>query len=220
MTTTEPVSAAAQASDAELIRAVRDGDSGAYGTLYERHSAAARRLATQFVRAAADDLPDPGDPFVDPAIAKLENSLIRSAFMSLPERWTAVLWHTEIEQSKPAEVALLLGLTPNGVAALSYRAREALRQAYLQMHLSAVTSEECRPVVGRLGAHVRGALSRRDGRRVDSHLRRCGDCRAAHDELVSINGALRGLLAPIVLGGAAAGYLAEAGGHASAGAGQ
>jgi DNA-directed RNA polymerase specialized sigma24 family protein len=42
----------------------------------------------------------------------------------LPERWQAVLWHTEIEGSRPAEVASLLGLTANGVAALGYRARE------------------------------------------------------------------------------------------------
>jgi len=39
-----------------------------------------------------------------------------------------VLWHTEIEGARPAEVAALLGLTANGVAALAYRAPEGLRQ--------------------------------------------------------------------------------------------
>jgi RNA polymerase sigma factor (sigma-70 family) len=280
MTMTEPLGATvphaatatacttATASDGELIDAVRAGDTQAYGTLYERHAAAARRLASQFVRGSADaedvvaetftrvlrvirrgggpaeafrpylltavrrvacdqlrgqrtqiptdDLPDPGQPFVDPAVASLERSLIARAFMSLPERWTAVLWHTEIEQARPAEIALVLGLTPNAVAALSYRAREGLRQAYLQMHLSVVKREECRPVAGQLGAHVRGALSRRDRRRVDNHLRGCADCEAAHAELTSINGSLRGMLGPIFLGGAAAAYLSASGGHAAA----
>jgi RNA polymerase sigma factor (sigma-70 family) len=44
-------------SDAELISAVRGGDLDAYGTLFERHVDAARRLARQLVPAGdADDL--------------------------------------------------------------------------------------------------------------------------------------------------------------------
>ena len=45
------------ASDAELISAVRGGDVDAYGTLFERHVDAARRLARQLVSPGdADDL--------------------------------------------------------------------------------------------------------------------------------------------------------------------
>jgi hypothetical protein len=72
---------------------------------------------------------DPGVPFADPAAADLERTMIARAFASLPQRWQAVLWHTEIEGARPAEVATLLGLTANGVAALACRAREGLRQA-------------------------------------------------------------------------------------------
>jgi hypothetical protein len=39
-------------------------------------------------------------------------------------------------------MAPLLGLTANSVAALAYRAREGLRQAYLQMHLSGAGRDE------------------------------------------------------------------------------
>jgi DNA-directed RNA polymerase specialized sigma24 family protein len=77
--------------------------------------------------------------------------MIARAFRSLPERWQAVLWHTDIEASGPAEIAWLLGLSANSVAALAYRAREGLRQAYLQMHLSEVVRQECRPIAGKLG---------------------------------------------------------------------
>ena len=42
-----------------------------------------------------------------------------------------VLWHTEVEGQRPAEVAPLLGMSPNSVSALAYRAREGLRQAFV-----------------------------------------------------------------------------------------
>ena len=53
-----------------------------------------------------------------------------AAFAALPERWQRVLWHTAVEGRSAAEIAPLLGLAPNAVAALSYRARVGLRQAY------------------------------------------------------------------------------------------
>ena len=53
-----------------------------------------------------------------------------AAFAALPERWRRVLWHTEVEGRSAVEMAVLLGLAPNAVAALAYRAREGLRQAY------------------------------------------------------------------------------------------
>ena len=152
---------------------------------------------------------DPGVPFADPALADLERSMIARAFFSLPGRWQAVLWHTEIEGGRPAEVAALLGLTANGVAALAYRAREGLRQAYLQMHLSGAIRSECRPVASKLGAYVRDGLSRQQAATVAVHLSACGDCRAVYAELADVNKALRGI-APVVLGPAAAAYLAAA----------
>jgi RNA polymerase sigma factor (sigma-70 family) len=166
------------------------------------------------------DIPDQGEPFVDLAAESLERSLVARAFRSLPERWSAVLWHTEVEQASAAEVATLLGLTPNGVAALSYRAREGLRQAYLQFHLSAGARAECQPIAAKLGAHVRGGLSKRDARAVDDHLSSCSDCRAARAELAAINVTLRGVLAPVFLGGAMAGARAgAAAAHTGAAAG-
>lgn len=44
---TEPTQA--PVSDANLITATRSGDAQAYGILYERHAAAARRVAGQLV---------------------------------------------------------------------------------------------------------------------------------------------------------------------------
>src|SRR5216683_2209808 len=85
---------------------------------YDRHRTQRRQVTSGDMEAF-----DPGVPFIDPAVAGLERTMIARAFLSLPKRWQAVLWHTEIEGAKPAEIAAMLGLTANGVAALAYRAR-------------------------------------------------------------------------------------------------
>ena len=81
-----------------------------------------------------------------------ERRLAAAAFASLPERWQLVLWHTEVEGRSPAEVAPLLGLAPNAVAALAYRAREGLRQAYLNAHIQARPPAGCEDTIPKLGA--------------------------------------------------------------------
>ncbi|WP_143264993.1 sigma-70 family RNA polymerase sigma factor, partial [Amycolatopsis lexingtonensis] len=141
-------------------------------------------------------------PFSDTAVAGLERTMAAKAFARLPERWQAVLWHTEIEQQSPAEVAPLLGLTANGVSALAYRAREGLRQAYLQVHLQENAEERCRACADRLGAWTRDGLSKRERNQVENHLDECENCRALAAELADVNGGLRAIIAPIVLGGA------------------
>ena len=155
---------------------------------------------------------DPGEPWVDTAVADFESTMAARAFARLPERWQTVLWHTEVEQETPAQVAPVLGLSANGVAALAYRAREGLRQAYLQEHLADADGKECRHTVERLGAWARGGLSRRSRVQVDRHLESCAQCRLLARELADVNSSLRGLIAPAVLGGGAlvAAYLAAA----------
>ncbi|MEV0630615.1 sigma-70 family RNA polymerase sigma factor [Nonomuraea wenchangensis] len=151
---------------------------------------------------------DPGLPFVDPALVGLEKSLIARAYLSLPERWRAVLWHVEVERCRPAAVAPLLGLSANGVAALAYRAREGLRQAYLQAHLGSQPRRECRPVLGRMGAYVRGGLARRDSRLIDEHVGRCEECNGVLLELADVNRGLRVMVGPLIVGPVFGGYAA------------
>jgi RNA polymerase sigma factor (sigma-70 family) len=154
---------------------------------------------------------DSGEEFADPAVAGFDSSAAARAFRSLPERWQLVLWHLEVEGQKPADVAPLLGMTPNAVSALAYRAREGLRQAFLQMHAGDVLDDECTAPRDLLGGYVRQGLSRRDSERVAAHLERCRPCTAVYLELTEVNSGLRGVLAPIVLGSGAAAYLAGSG---------
>ena len=190
-----------------LLTAVRNA-------AYDRGRGEKRQVVTDDMESY-----DSGEPFVDPALEGLERSLIARAFLSLPERWQSVLWHTEIEGVKPAEAASILGMNANGVAALAYRAREGLRQAYLQMHLAGGgAAEACRPTLGLLGAYVRGGLSKRDTTKVDRHMDDCADCREVYAELMDINVGLRGIVLPLVVGFGATGYLAATPGGAATGA--
>ncbi|MEU5859839.1 sigma-70 family RNA polymerase sigma factor [Nonomuraea sp. NPDC047529] len=172
-------------------------------TVYDRGRVESRQVTTGEIERY-----DPGVPFADPALVGLERSMISRAFLSLPERWRAVLWHTEVEKCKPAEVAPLLGLSANGVAALAYRAREGLRQAYLQMHLRAAPQHECRPVLGKMGAYVRGGLARRDSRAVDDHVNGCEECHGVLLELTDVNRGLRVIVGPLIAGPVFGGYAA------------
>ncbi|RVX46350.1 RNA polymerase sigma factor (sigma-70 family) [Nonomuraea polychroma] len=172
-------------------------------TVHDRSRIAGGRLSTDGI----EDY-DPGLPFVDPALVGLEKSLIAKAYLSLPERWRAVLWHTEVERIKPGEVAALLGLSPNGVAALAYRAREGLRQAYLQLHASTQPQRECRPVLGKMSAYVRGGLTRRDTKAVDEHVTGCEECHGVLLELADVNRGLRVIVGPLIAGPVFGGYAA------------
>jgi RNA polymerase sigma factor (sigma-70 family) len=183
---------------------------------------AIRRLHVDRIRANArvqptEDLEpfDPGVPFRDTAVEGFENAAAAKAFASLPERWQAVLWHTEVEGQKPAEVAVLLGMSANSVSALAYRAREGLRQAFLTMHLQELEDDACAWTHENLGAYVRNGISRRDAAKVEQHLTECRRCTALYLELTEVNSNLAGLLAPLLLGGAAAAYVGSAGGLAA-----
>src|SRR5690606_6582715 len=119
-----------------------------------------------------------------------------------PERWQAVLWYAEVEAMKPAAIAPLLGVSPNGVSALLLRAREGLRDAYVVAHLGEVgeARPECQWTATRLGGHVRGTLARRDRRKVGSHLRECPDCVVMAAEAAEVERGLHLVIAPFVLG--------------------
>nr|WP_281398703.1 sigma-70 family RNA polymerase sigma factor [Saccharopolyspora gloriosae] len=162
-------------------------------------------------------------PFTDTALDGLERSMAARAFARLPERWKTVLWHIEVEGETPSQVGPLLGLTPNGVSALAYRAREGLRQAYLQVHLSSLDDDEpgvasCRAAADRLGAWTRGGLSKRETAQVDNHLDGCDRCRGLAAELADVNGGLRAVIAPLVIGAGASAYLLSGGGTTAAAA--
>lgn len=271
MSVAEAAGASVLVSDAELIDAVRLGDSAAYAELWRRHHRAALVAARSVTSSIdPDDLVseafakilvairngngpktafraylltavrntaaswggsskevtledfDVEDPKFseENTLAALDASLTADAFRALPQRWQEVLWYTEVERMAPADVAPLLGLKPAAVPALAYRAREGLRQAWIQAHFtSAPQDSECRWAIGNLGANARLALRQRDRARMDEHLETCARCSVIADEANGIAAGLALVLLPLTIGGAAAaGYLAWAAGTSAASA--
>ncbi|MBF0689437.1 MAG: sigma-70 family RNA polymerase sigma factor [Cellulomonas sp.] len=185
------------------------------------HRTAGRRTQPTDDVAVLETASTPVETAEEPTLAGFERSVVARAFRSLPERWREVLWHSEVEGLTPAQIAPIVGLTANSTAALAYRAREGLRQAYLQQHLQDPLDDGCRAVAGKLGSHVRGGLGARDTRQVEGHLEECGECRALVLELGDVNHGMRAVVAPLVLGLLGLGALAHelpVGGGLAAGA--
>ncbi|MFF5968589.1 sigma-70 family RNA polymerase sigma factor [Streptomyces collinus] len=155
------------------------------------------------------------------AMHQAEQSMAMRAFRSLPERWQAVLWHTEIEDESPSEVATLFGLDANGTRVLASRAREGLRQAYLQAHVSATLTgdEECARYADQLGTYARGRLRTRAERGLRKHLDECAKCRLAALQIEEVAGGIPAVVPVAVIGWFGAAGYAKAAGLIAGGAG-
>ncbi|MEQ0565435.1 sigma-70 family RNA polymerase sigma factor [Amycolatopsis sp. NEAU-NG30] len=157
-----------------------------------------RDSAVSLVAEVPEVVPDGASD--EPVGARMHATVAVDAFASLPERWRTVLWRTEIDGESPARIAADLGMTPNGVAALAYRAREGLRQAYLDQHVPAARRRNCRIVSGQLARWVRDGISDHKAGRISAHLDRCADCRELAAGLRQLNEELPAGIIPLILG--------------------
>jgi RNA polymerase sigma factor (sigma-70 family) len=183
-----------------------------------------RNVSMQWARAKSADASEDLDLIADPSteedasLAALDKSLTVNAFRSLPTRWQEALWYSEVEQLSSAEIAPLLGMKANAVSALAYRAREGLRQAWIQAHLQRTTDPECAATIERLGSFTRGMLGTRESKRVRDHLAGCTSCTIVADEARQVGSRLALVLLPLAAGvSGAAGFLSwlQAGGGAA-----
>jgi RNA polymerase sigma factor (sigma-70 family) len=149
----------------------------------------------------------PGDSAADITIEQGEQSAAWLAWASLPESSRTLLWHLLVEEETPAQIAPLMGTTPNGVSSRAVRAKERLRQAFLQQHVRLADAEQCEWTRLRVGEYVRHALSNRERDAVKRHLKDCKKCKAVVAEITDVNQTMKVLVVPIILGGAAVGYL-------------
>ncbi|GAB2621990.1 hypothetical protein GCM10027067_37490 [Pseudactinotalea suaedae] len=149
--------------------------------------------------------------------SRLRWHLLTKAFKSLPTRWQEALWLGEVEGVAPAELADRWNMSANSAAALSYRAREGLRTAWLDAHVNeGLVPDECRPFVTDLSRYTQGKLTDRREAQVRSHLEDCDYCRGVLFEVDTAASELRVLLIPVAVwaglalagGGVAGGTLA------------
>jgi RNA polymerase sigma factor (sigma-70 family) len=140
----------------------------------------------------------------------LDRSTTAQAFRSLPTRWQEVLWYSEVEGMHPQRIAPLVGMSANATAALAYRAREGLRQAWIQAHLrNAADEPECRWTIDRLGSYARGRLRTRDTAKLEAHLDDCARCTIVAAEAREVGSRLALVLLPLTAGvGGATAYSA------------
>lgn len=175
-----------------------------------------RNVAAQWGRAAntlnVEDIETLGDiSHESDTLERLEKTLTSQAFRSLPQTWQEVLWYAEVEDLSPRQIGPLMGLAPNAVSALTKRAREGLRVAWVKAHLSSTSTDpECRWTIAKIPAWSRRSVSPRIRGRVDAHLDWCVQCQLVAEEASNVSDRLKVILLPLSAGVAGAAALAEA----------
>ncbi|MGV1007996.1 MAG: sigma-70 family RNA polymerase sigma factor [Dermatophilaceae bacterium] len=165
-----------------------------------------RRAELRVVPTEPDQLEVAADtvPAVDPAV-RVDQDLVRVAFHRLSAREQEVLWRVVVEGWAPSTVSASLGLSANGVSAAASRARQSLRDSYLDAHsdraVERANSPECRWVLARMGKYVRGKMRAGQRTRIERHLRECRHARVLVTELNDINRGLPALLVPLAFVG-------------------
>jgi RNA polymerase sigma factor (sigma-70 family) len=156
----QPADAADVVSDCftRILLAIRSGK-GPEQEFLPYLLSAVRNASIETSRRAARTIPVGTDAFNDhrglphgpgaddSVFCSIDRALIVRAFSGLSQRWRDVLIRTEIHGQSPREIAQEVGMSPNGVSALAARARQGLRAAWLEAHLTAPTanaSSTCR----------------------------------------------------------------------------
>ncbi|WP_434447248.1 sigma-70 family RNA polymerase sigma factor [Lentzea sp. E54] len=157
-------------------------------TTFYKRSAVEKRYShcDEFDEVASDE-----QGMSERVVDKLDFELASKAFASLPERWQHVLWLLEVQQQSTEAVGETLGIKANAVSALAFRARDGLRLAYLQLHISGLRPAECRKPASELARWLCGRLARAERARVAEHLEGCAACRDAVTELTDLLNQMR-----------------------------
>ncbi|WP_323095268.1 sigma-70 family RNA polymerase sigma factor [Intrasporangium sp. YIM S08009] len=164
--------------------------------------ATVRRLAAVGATGAAGAVgAEGGGPDAGLALVGTDRDAAWAAWKSLPGDERDLLWRLVVHEQSPAELAPVLGTTPDGVVALGRRAGDRLRRAYLADLVNAAPDAECRAVRRLFGAYGRDALPEGERARVDTHLDTCDRCREAVAGLVDVTELIRAGVGPHLLPG-------------------
>lgn len=149
--------------------------------------------------AVGEDL---GGRIEERAVAAVDQLIVRNAYESLSDRERVLLWVVDVEGGSYADVGERLGLSEGGVANALFRARRALRDAYVTAQLAepGVGHPELRKIV----RFTQGTLGLRRQRHVAEHLETCGPCRLIAAEARELGSTMRGSNPHLLLPAAAA----------------
>src|SRR6478735_4705700 len=206
-----PEDLVAEAS-ARILRLLREG-AGPTDNFRSYFASTVRTVGVDAVRremnivpTEAPDLEMLADP--EPDVSALagggvDTDIVRAAFRLLGDSDQQLLWHTMVEGSAPRVVAPMLGVSANAVSARAMRAREALRNSYLdvwvQRRVPACGAPECRWTLDHLGGFVRGRLTSRQRARAAAHLEERPRDACLAGELQHVYDRFGALTGPLVL---------------------
>lgn len=151
---------------------------------------AAADLARRQARIVLTD--DVDDDATDPApldrnrpdsVVRQESRILAEALAELPSRWQLVVWWTTVEQRSLAEVARSLDISSNAAAALAFRARRGLRDAYVRRHLPPVADPACSAFRDAVATTLLTRPDRAPLPAVASHADACEPCRSIVGEI-------------------------------------
>jgi transcriptional regulator with XRE-family HTH domain len=121
--------------------------------------------------------------------AGLERADIRQkvlqAVSRLPGRQRRLLLLRELEGLSYAQIGEVMGISPNKVGKMLYRARLGFRQAYSSQVRGREKKEKCRRLGHLLSVFSDGELLGAERRKALEHLAECPDCRRMQDKLAS-----------------------------------
>lgn len=135
----------------------------------------------------------------EPGVEDADSRVVRIAFEALPQRWQTALWLGVVESCSHAEIGRELKVGEGAATQLLHRAREGLRQSYLDAQIG--PDEECERLSGLFGSYVRGRSGLRNSRKVAAHLEECESCRAALAKTQQLNSRLGAVLVVGLVGG-------------------
>lgn len=121
-----------------------------------------------------------------PRMAEVDVTLVNRVVAAMPDRWRIVVSQMKADLPRH-EAAAALGINPNALAALSFRARAGFRLAFVEAVAGDATSQH-RWVHERLDADSDGDLSLDEHLVVRHHLNACKDCRGLLDHAMPVPG--------------------------------
>ncbi|HEX4790406.1 MAG TPA: sigma-70 family RNA polymerase sigma factor [Actinospica sp.] len=165
-----------------------------------------RNLAAGLGRGRRETVRDSGAPRADtaalaPALRASHVELLARLLKELPDRWASALWYAEVEDLPMEGVGVRIGAGASTAAVVLTRARERLRQAFLQSQPGTPADQACAEYWRLMPSLVRGSASARQSRRVADHTEGCADCRERVAALTETNDRMPLILGPALLAG-------------------
>src|SRR5581483_8163178 len=121
---------------------------------------------------------------------------LRDGFRWLPEPWRTTLWLSAAEGAAPREIAAVVEMEPDAVAAIASLAWDKVRDTCLAA-FEVDPPASCRGTVQVLGSYLRGEASRAARQAVEDHFAVCPRCAGRGHDLADPHSGLRAVSIPV-----------------------